>query len=185
MGDWCVMFVKTAKVQLFNSANKDTWISAGDRIIFGTNNLYQLRRSFSEQNINAPELLAGTVKTADGSEVASRSVQRFALEMDCFVFSRDLAGDGKVLGGPRHAREVFGKSKEESTIDFRARYGLSVAGIGVPETDGRFSIEWIPQPTFVVKPGYLGIVPRVPLISGRTQREAAFDNIRGPCKDKK
>lgn len=161
---WCLMFVWRADRRSFEAANRETIISALDRIIFGANDLTVVKDALSISD--------WSMRTTDGVIVPSKIPEQFALELDCFVFSSDLVHDGKVLGGKVHARKVG--FREDQALDLRSIYDLSIAGVGIPERDGSFRIEWTPEPTFVVLPGYLGIVSRVPLSTGRTMRAKQF-----------
>jgi len=156
---WNAMFVQSHETKAFVAANADSQIRKKDRIVFGA----------SSKDLAQVLNVFGIPDGSQGHHI-------FWVELDCFEFTTDLVGtQGKVLGVSAHANEALGASRATDFLDFRRQYRLNLIGIAIRhQEEGYKNVTWAPPPTFEVKAGYLGIVPRVPQIHGRTVRETSF-----------
>lgn len=107
--------------------------------------------------------------TDQGLGMVDATIIPYSLDLDCFEFPRDEVGpESAALGKRDHAKEVG----VERALDFKGRHKLHLAGVAKSSADGGFEVEWVPQPTTVVRPGDLGLVPRIPMKPlGRSRRD--------------
>lgn len=89
----------------------------------------------------------------------------YPLDLDCFEFPH-----GEV--GPKSAALGKKTAGAERALDFTGRHMLHLAGVARSSADGGFDVEWVPQPTSVVRTGDLGLLPRIPVKPlGRSRRD--------------
>jgi len=166
---WTVILIQRKNNQFDSFPHFATELNGGDRVIFGVR--------------DHGALAAETQLFFDLSrgDLGSANARWYMLDLDCFEFTKDVTGEnGAVLGAEMHAAAVsMEHNKSIPALGFRGSYKLNLAGVAMPKDEGGLQVEWLPLPTFVVKPGYWGLVARVPTPPfGRSMRCPQFSTPR-------
>jgi hypothetical protein len=165
---WTVLLVQRRNNQFDSFPNFATELNGGDRVVFGVRD----RGALAAETQLFLDLSRG--------DLGSANARWYMLDLDCFEFTKEVVGEEAVLGIEMHAAAV---SKEHNraipALGFRGSYKLNLAGVAMPNEGGGLQVEWLPLPTFIVKPGYWGLVARVPTPPfGRSRRCPQFTEPR-------
>jgi hypothetical protein len=161
---WTVLLVQRPNGSTETQPGFLTEIGPGDRIIFGIRD----EEAFKEKMEHMLD--------HSSTDMSKSATSGFHLDLDCFEFTKEVIGEGAVLGTVEHAKKVsLEKRMLIPASNWRSKY-IGLTGIARPKPEGGYNVDWLPDATYIVKPGYLGLVARAPVARcGKSHRSPAFD----------